>query len=140
MEKFVATYNHYSQSLNLDLLKSKNREHFKDQIIETYIEVFKIFEKMDNTDNRVELYHLQNQVIPLEFKLQELWGFKKDKNYHRLWMEHDKCTCPKLDNLDDIGTGMRHINTECIIHGIKTFNIVNRENKLNRILKNNDNK
>lgn len=137
MEKFEVTYKKYSQHCNLTLLKSRNREHLKDQIIDTYIQIFKILDRIDNSGSRIEMYRLNEMIEPLEFKLQELWGFNKDANYHRFWFEINSCTCPKMDNIDDLGTGYRHINTQCMIHGSYTFNLANREKKLKRILKNN---
>lgn len=131
MEKFEVTYKKYS------LLKSRNREHLKDQIIETYIELFKILDRIDNSSSRIEIYHLNEMIEPLEFKLQELWGFNKNSNYHRFWFEINTCTCPKMDNIEYLGTGTRIINEECVVHGSYTRNLAKRENKLKRILKNN---
>lgn len=135
METWIITYNNYSINVNLTLLKSRNREYLKDEIGNTYIKIFKILEKMENTDNRVELYYLNEQLEPLEFKLQDLWGFDKNSNFHIYWFKSKKCSCPKLDNKNKLGSGLRYINSQCIIHGIKTLNIIKRKEKLNRILK-----
>lgn len=51
-----------------------------------------------------------------EFKLQKLWGVKKDKNYHTYWMAPKACTCPKMDNMDRLGYG-RIIAGDCPLHG-----------------------
>lgn len=53
----------------------------------------------------------------LEFYLQGLWGFKRDKNFHKYWLEMKGCTCPKMDNDDRFGTNYRIYNSSCPWHG-----------------------
>lgn len=49
----------------------------------------------------------------LNYKLQDLWGFKRDKTKHRSYrLPH--CTCPKMDN-DDAG-GYYYVNADCPVH------------------------
>lgn len=51
-----------------------------------------------------------------EYKLQEVWCVKEDKNYHTYWMAPKACTCPKMDNMDRLGFG-RIISGDCPLHG-----------------------
>ena len=51
-----------------------------------------------------------------EYFLQQLWGFKLDRNFHTHWWRIKGCTCPSLDNLDRVGTGQRVINVTCPWH------------------------
>ena len=91
---------------NLETIKKLHKE--KDRV----------FKKMEATDDSELLRKLAEQVEKIEFKLQEAWKFKKDKNLHR-WFEVPKCLCPKMDNRDMLGTEYRVINESCPIHGKK---------------------
>ena len=88
---------------------------------------------MEHTENRITLFYLNQSIEPLELKMQELWGFPQDINMHRYWRECPKCTCSEYDNYGSRGTEIRHYHPECLIHGEKTRNLINRENKLKRI-------
>ena len=135
MESFTVTYKNYNESFNLTLLKSKGKEHNLNKLKEVYIELFKIFEKMENTNKPIILYRLNKNIETIEYKLQELWGFDKNSDFHRYWFMCPKCTCPQLDNHDMIGTGQRYYGNECPIHGIGMRQMLNREKKIKRILK-----
>jgi len=53
-----------------------------------------------------------------EYKLQDLWGFRRNKNWHaEFTVPH--CTCPTMDNHDKLGTSERWISEGCIYHGRK---------------------
>lgn len=64
------------------------------------------------------ILELEKKIETLEFKLQELYGFRIDSNYHRYWLKNDHCSCPRMDNLDPIyfGGGKIH-RSDCPIHG-----------------------
>jgi len=55
-------------------------------------------------------------IEELEFQLQECWQFPKDISYHYYWKELPGCTCPRLDNDDLRGTGMRIYDGRCPYH------------------------
>lgn len=63
------------------------------------------------------LKKLANQWTENEFQLQDAWGFKRDKNFHRFW-ECPRCTCAKFDNEDAWPTGHYWITEDCPLHGI----------------------
>lgn len=54
-------------------------------------------------------------LTQIEYELQDLWKFKRDKKYHRFW-EIPGCECPKLDN-EDCYPHRRVINEGCPYHG-----------------------
>ena len=54
----------------------------------------------------------------IEYKLQELWGFPLDKNYHHYSFKLKDCTCPLSDNMSLLGSGMFRKSTDCKYHGI----------------------
>jgi len=53
----------------------------------------------------------------IEYKIQEIWKFNKDKKFHHYWFEQPFCKCPKMDNQERVGVGNFIINCECPIHG-----------------------
>lgn len=57
------------------------------------------------------------KIENIEFRLQELWKFGKDKDKHSYWMQVEDCTCPIEDNLDRFGTGYRVYSQSCKWHG-----------------------
>lgn len=54
----------------------------------------------------------------LEYRMQEMWGFKQSSNYHTWWLKCDDCICPKEDNMDPVYYGSGHIYVDtCPVHG-----------------------
>jgi hypothetical protein len=139
MESFTVEYKNYKEDYNLTLIKNKGNEHNLEKLKETYIELFKIFEAMENTDKPIVLYRLNQKIEKLEFKMQELWGFPQNADWHRYWFMCPKCTCPQMDNYDMIGSGQRYYGVNCPIHGVGMRQMLSRESKIKRILKIKDN-
>ena len=74
------------------------------------------FKKMEKTKSRPKLRALANEVEEIEYELQDSWGFPRDKSFHR-WFEVPRCTCPKMDNADNIGVpDYNIIMGDCPIH------------------------
>ena len=126
-------YKIYDININIELLERNGKFDNLEELKETYIEMFKIYEKVENTNDPLKMYHLNLSIEDLEFRMQRLWGFPQDRNRHRYWYE-----CPKLDNYDNLGTEYRLWSFDCPIHGETTKNLLYREKKLRRILKNNE--
>ena len=74
------------------------------------------FDFMELSEDKEEVRRLDKIVTQIEFQLQRLWRFKQDETMHR-WFERPKCSCPKMDNSEMLGTGVRYTNPKCIIHG-----------------------
>ncbi len=74
------------------------------------------FDFMELSNDKDEIRRLDKIVTQIEFQLQKLWGFPQNKNFHR-WFDVPKCTCPKMDNADNMGSEYRIINPNCILHG-----------------------
>lgn len=55
-------------------------------------------------------------VEQLEFILQDILGYERNADFHKYWPNIDGCTCPKLDNLEQLGYG-RIISEDCPFHG-----------------------
>ncbi len=108
-----------------EVISYLNRNLIKQQgISPTSIEAIKAFhilkeatlERMDTEEDHTKLRKLASNITQIEFNLQELWKFKKDKSYHKSW-ELPKCTCPRMDNNDRYPHGPYIINFGCILHG-----------------------
>lgn len=56
-------------------------------------------------------------IEAIEFYMQELWEFPQDRDFHSHWYRVKWCTCPKLDNDDNIGEVGRYISSSCPYHG-----------------------
>jgi hypothetical protein len=127
-------YKKYNTFLNLSLLEKNDKLDNLKELKKVYVKLFKIFEKMELTDDRIKLFNYNLSIEELEYQMQELWGFEKNRNMHRYWVECPKCTCPKLDNLQSRGSIYRIYNCDCLIHGNLTRKIIQRKRKLERIL------
>lgn len=63
----------------------------------------------------------------IEFTLQDLWGFERDKKFHKFW-ELPGCECPKMDNDDAYPHGRYIYSLGCPIHKyIKLINDTSKE-------------
>ena len=87
-----------------------------EEIIETHQLKLSLYVQMNETNDPKELRRLAVQVHEVEFKLQDLWKFERNKNFHKFW-EYPKCTCPTLDNYDRYPYGYYVHSGECLIHG-----------------------
>lgn len=71
---------------------------------------------MSKTTKKKELRRCAKLVTQIEYELQALWGFKKDKKYHKFW-NLPGCQCPKMDNDDIWPSGYYITSGSCPIHG-----------------------
>jgi hypothetical protein len=69
---------------------------------------------LQNDSRKLKL--LAKKVTQIEYTLQLLWHFKRDKKFHRFW-EMPGCKCPKMDNAEAWPTGYYTISGNCPIHG-----------------------
>lgn len=117
MEKYITYYKGEPKSyINPQLIKNQGIDDISlDMIKSLHSQKYSYFERMELTDNPMELKELAQKIEDLEFRLQREWKFPLNKNYHR-WFEVPKCLCPKYDNADSLGTDYRIINPDCPIH------------------------
>lgn len=64
----------------------------------------------------VKLRECAARMEEIEFELQKAWGFTPSREFHTYWYQVPHCTCPKLDNKDNVGTSLRIIGDDCPIH------------------------
>lgn len=90
------------------------------KLVELHEQKLVIFEEMATAlvPEEIKLVReLAAQITKIEFRLQEIWKFPKDENFHA-WYRIPHCSCPKLDNDDCRGTPKRFINPRCYVHGV----------------------
>lgn len=109
--KFMYALNH-----NL-IIKNKVTEEKIEKIKKLHIQKLEVFNLMENEDSREILKSYANVIETIEYELQSLWGFPKDKNMHD-WFNVPKCKCLKKDNNDRKGTPIRIFAPFCPIHGV----------------------
>jgi len=85
--------------LNENLLNSQNAWANLEAIKSVHQTRLKLEDLMKKTRNKTTLQLYDDLYTLLEFRLQELWGFARNANYHRFW-ERPKCKCPTMDNED----------------------------------------
>lgn len=116
-DKLVVYYNGKpALKLNKELLDQQNCWANLEEIKKLHQEKLKLFETMKNTNDNKLLKNYDSVLTELEYKLQELWKFSKNSNYHKFW-ERPKCKCPKIDNYDAYPTGYYVVNESCPLHG-----------------------
>lgn len=120
-EKYVVRYKKYEIMLSERFLRANNAEGHLEQIKEKFINKYKLYEKMENTDDKGELIALANKVKENEFDIQELFNFNRDYAFHR-WWEVPKCKCPVMDNQDMWGSNRDVHSSDCPIHCPKQGN------------------
>ena len=67
-------------------------------------DVYDLMRVMDPVEDRESLMECDKELTDIEFKLQGLWKFTKDKKFHIFWYR-PHCTCPIMDNNDRYPTG-----------------------------------
>lgn len=102
--------------LNKRLLDQQICWNNLDAIKETHQMKLQVYDKIKDEEDPKKLKKLAKQLTRLEFKLQKLWGFPRNANFHRFW-EVPKCECPKMDN-EDRYPHSQVINQSCPLHGV----------------------
>lgn len=85
---------------------------------ETREELAAVYAKLSDAVTNPEKYEdVATYVTDLEYTLQSLWGFPRDKKFHYYNLYIKGCRCPELDNMDMQGlTTRRIVSVECPIH------------------------
>jgi len=116
-QKSLVSYGDISYHINTRMLLDRGLgEKELQDIVKLHIEKLKIFELMEQTDETYRLKQYAKIVEYIEYCLQDIWGFPRNKNYHE-WYLIPKCKCPTMDNSDCKGSRYQIINGSCPIHG-----------------------
>lgn len=115
-KKLTVKHGKYSILINEYLLNAKCAWSNLNKIKKLHVEKFKVFKKIEKTNDKEKIKQFVKDIENLEFQLQSAWGFPLDRNYHT-WYNVPRCTCPKADNRENYGTEFRIIDGNCPIHG-----------------------
>lgn len=102
--------------LNKQLLDQQNCWENLNKIKKYHGVKLTTYDAIEKEEDPVKLKQLAQELTITEFKLQSLWGFPEDANFHRFW-ETPKCSCPVLDN-EDRYPHSHIINQSCLLHGV----------------------
>jgi hypothetical protein len=102
--------------LNKSLLDKQNCWANLEGIKKLHELKLEIYDLMETTNKTNELAAYDKVLTQLEFRLQDLWGFDRNANFHRFW-ERPKCECPQIDNSERYGTSYSIVNMKCPLHG-----------------------
>jgi hypothetical protein len=69
---------------------------------------------------RLDKYDANVFIEDIEFTMQGLWGFPRDRDFHIHWLRRAGCTCPKMDNHDLMGAPYRVVDFGCPHHKQET--------------------
>lgn len=87
-----------------------------EKIKSLHLKKWQVFDEMAVETSKDMLKSYATLVETIEYELQLLWGFHKDKSYHE-WFKVPQCQCPKTDNQERQGTPYQIYNKSCPIHG-----------------------
>jgi len=73
--------------------------------------------KIINEEDREKIEEFNDDLMDLEFKAQEAWGFEQNINFHNWWLDMPGCDCPHMDNRDRQGTPYKIYSGGCPWHG-----------------------
>ena len=97
--------------INLELAEKQGlTEEDISAIKAAYQILFGVLEHPEKYDNPVSL------IEEIEYTLQDMWKFEKDRTKHSYWYKIKGCTCPVLDNKDRWGVDQRVISVDCKWH------------------------
>jgi len=113
-------FTHVSNKLSVINQNLVNRQKVSADDVQKIVKLQTIrkyfYDFIELSNDKEEIRRLDKIITQIEFKLQKLWGFPQNRNFHR-WFDVPKCSCPKCDNADSLGSEFRIINPNCIIHG-----------------------
>jgi uncharacterized protein YfkK (UPF0435 family) len=114
------SFTHVSSKLSMINQGLVNRQKVSAEDVKKIVKLQTIrkyfYDFIELSNDKEEIRRLDKIITQIEFQLQKLWGFSQNKNFHR-WFDVPKCTCPKWDNADSLGSDFRTINPNCILHG-----------------------
>lgn len=117
-DDYVVESNSRRMVINPVFLKKHGAEGNLEEIKRTFALKFHLMDLMDKLEDEPSLRVMDRALQDLEFRIQELFNFTPDRNFHRFW-ERPHCLCPKMDNQDSWGTGHAIFNMGCPLHGKK---------------------
>ena len=111
-DKYLVTFEDLRDRIEKDRISNnKNLDKLKNCLIEK-LKIYDAIEKSESDDNLQQYY---KKLTDIEFNMQLLYGEDEDVTFHRFW-ETPKCTCPKIDNLENFPSEIPIFDSNCPIH------------------------
>lgn len=111
-DKYLVTFEDLRDRIEKDRISNnKNLDKLKNCLIEK-LKIYDAIEKSESDDNLRQYY---KKLTDIEFNMQLLYGEDEDVTFHRFW-ETPKCTCPKIDNLENFPSEIPIFDSNCPIH------------------------
>lgn len=102
-------------SYNMVLTRNISEENCQILVDLHYLKTL-AYRDIANTSDLAELRQLGTLLTAIEFGMQEAWGFDINETYHIHGLRNSKCTCPKIDNFENLGY-RRYTSGNCPLHG-----------------------
>jgi len=117
--KYITFYNDRKMIINQELAEKRGiSDETIRQIQRLHLLREALKDIMATVENQELLPGLALTLQDLDFQLQDHWGFVRDPSFHR-WFDVPRCTCPKLDNEENLGrSDMAIISSNCPVHAI----------------------
>ena len=109
-DKYLVKYENLKGWIEKDRIKNKkNIKKLKNCLLEK----LKIYYTIKNTDEKLQQYY--KQLTDIEYNMQLLYDENEDIFCHKFW-ETPKCTCPKIDNIENFPSEKPIFDKNCKIH------------------------
>ena len=109
-DKYLVKYKELRDRVEKDRMSSKkNLTKLKGCLLEK----LKIYDTIENSDDNLSQYY--KKLTDIEYNMQLLYDEDEEISYHRFW-ETPKCTCPKIDNLENYPSETPIFDENCLIH------------------------
>jgi len=116
MSKFEIKVGNSKIKLNKHFIEKQDAMDNLDDLKSCYRQKLEIYNSIIVDNDPKQFKEFARLLTNLENEIQELFNFEPNVNFHRFW-ETPKCECPKLDNEDCHGVGIKYINPKCKFHG-----------------------
>lgn len=116
----IIQYKGHEINVNEHLLDENNAWANLKGILETRIRIKNILyeeaaiKKEDFTNEKAK--EILDELTDAEYDLQMYWEFPEDSRFHTYHQYLTKCTCPKTDNQELLGTNKRWVSGGCPYH------------------------
>lgn len=114
----IVEYGKKTIILNSDFLDRTKSWNNLDTLKFLYRNKLKLYSLMERSKKPDKLKALAKEIELNEYEIQRNFNFQPSYDYFRFW-EMPHCSCPKLDNSDNIGTSLHYYSQTCILHGDK---------------------
>jgi len=113
-DKYLVKYEELRDSVEKNRITNKKNLTKLKNCLKEKLKIYDLIEKSESLDNN-QYKHYYKKLTDIEFNMQLLYGEDEDIIFHRFW-ETPKCTCPKIDNLENFPSETPIFDVNCPIH------------------------